>query len=138
MTHVIDFRDDGWTIRHPLSCRPNLFDCRVNRAAEDGVEGPPKRGLGAYRCEAVAGALVVGSPATEQDLTEDPDFWIVPKTTHDQNAIVGPRITRTGNISRAAGLSDPEHTRFYAAKLLAAADEAERAPSGGPTGGTTE
>lgn len=32
--HVIEFRDRGWTIKHPLSCRPNLFDCPINGAAE--------------------------------------------------------------------------------------------------------
>jgi hypothetical protein len=32
--HVIELRENGWTIKHPLSCRPALFDCPVNRAAE--------------------------------------------------------------------------------------------------------
>ena len=32
--HQIELRIDGWTIQHPLSCRPNLFECKVNRAAE--------------------------------------------------------------------------------------------------------
>ncbi|MEV0805753.1 hypothetical protein [Micromonospora sp. NPDC050200] len=41
--HIIDISVDGWTIKHPLSCRPNLFDCPVNRLAEQGlgaVAGP--------------------------------------------------------------------------------------------------
>lgn len=43
--HIIDLRDDGWTIKHPLSCRPNLFDCPVNEAAErDLTEPPDERG----------------------------------------------------------------------------------------------
>lgn len=31
--HVIELRADGWTIKHPLACRPALFDCPVSRAA---------------------------------------------------------------------------------------------------------
>lgn len=51
--------------------------------------------------------------------------WSVPKVRHDENADVGPNIL--GNwIFRAAGQSDVEHTREYAAQLLAAADELER------------
>lgn len=39
--HIIEFRPDGWTIKHPLSCRiGDLFGCRVNLAAED-LDGPP-------------------------------------------------------------------------------------------------
>lgn len=43
--HVIEVREDGWTLKHPLSCRPNLFDCAVNRAGEnlDGPPAPPGR-----------------------------------------------------------------------------------------------
>lgn len=33
--HVIRFSERGWTIRHPLACRPGLFECPVNQAAED-------------------------------------------------------------------------------------------------------
>ncbi|MHB8867467.1 MAG: hypothetical protein ACYC6T_08170 [Thermoleophilia bacterium] len=47
--HIIEFRADGWTIQHPLSCRPNLFDCLVNRVAEQDIEGPPKE-LGRFPC----------------------------------------------------------------------------------------
>lgn len=48
--HIIEFRPDGWTIQHPLACRPNLFACPVNRAAEHDLAGgevPPGR----YECE---------------------------------------------------------------------------------------
>lgn len=51
--HVIEFRADGWTIKHPLSCRPDLFACRVNRVGGaqlrvlDGPPVPPGR----YACE---------------------------------------------------------------------------------------
>lgn len=33
--HVIDLRADGFTIMHPLSCRPNLFDCIYNHEAAE-------------------------------------------------------------------------------------------------------
>ncbi len=52
--------------------------------------------------------------------------WLVPKRPHDTDVLVGPHIRRSGWIHRAAGDSDPDHTRQYAAQLLAAADEAER------------
>jgi hypothetical protein len=47
--HVIEFRADGWTIQHPLACRPNLFDCPFNRVAERDLEGPPAE-LGRFPC----------------------------------------------------------------------------------------
>lgn len=47
--HVIQFRAGGWTIMHPLSCRPNLFACRVNIAAEEQLVDPPAR-LGRFVC----------------------------------------------------------------------------------------
>jgi hypothetical protein len=45
--HVIEVREDGWTIMHPLVCRPNLFDCPVNRVAE--LTRPDA--LGRFECE---------------------------------------------------------------------------------------
>jgi hypothetical protein len=128
--HVIDFRGDGWTIRHPLSCRPNLFDCPVNRAAELDLTEPPDL-LGRYECAEREGEFFVGAETADDP---DDDCWIVPKVSHDQNAAVGPRIRRNNWISRSAGDSDVEHTRYYAAQLLAAADEAERRiAANGPT-----
>lgn len=48
--HVIEFREDGWTISHPLSCRPKLFDCLVNRVAEKELSKRPDV-LGRFECE---------------------------------------------------------------------------------------
>lgn len=39
--HVIDLREDGFTIRHPLSCRPTLFDCPIWSAARQQLTEPP-------------------------------------------------------------------------------------------------
>jgi hypothetical protein len=36
--HMIELRDDGWTLQHPLSCRPDLFSCGFNMAAGDTLE----------------------------------------------------------------------------------------------------
>ncbi|WFF07226.1 DUF6085 family protein [Micromonospora sp. WMMD1076] len=50
--HIIEIRPDGWTIQHPLSCRPNLFDCPVNRAGEAemaSLKCPPAP-PGRYEC----------------------------------------------------------------------------------------
>lgn len=51
--------------------------------------------------------------------------WSVPKVPHDEDVPVTPNIIG-GWIYRAAGQSDAEHTRQYAAQLLAAADELDR------------
>jgi hypothetical protein len=48
--HIVDFRENGWTVQHPLSCRPNLFDCKVNKAAERDLTEPPAE-LGRFVCE---------------------------------------------------------------------------------------
>lgn len=52
--HLIEVRPDGWTIQHPLSCRPDLFNCRVNRAASATLTVAPNRAPGIYRCEVAA------------------------------------------------------------------------------------
>ncbi|MEU4592903.1 DUF6085 family protein [Micromonospora aurantiaca (nom. illeg.)] len=51
-THVIEIRPDGWTIQHPLSCRPDLFNCPVNRVgeAEMGSLNCPPAPPGRYEC----------------------------------------------------------------------------------------
>jgi hypothetical protein len=48
--HFIEFREDGWTIQHPLSCRPNLFNCPVNKAAVRDLKKLPEERLGFYVC----------------------------------------------------------------------------------------
>jgi hypothetical protein len=47
--HVIDLRDDGWTVKHPLTCRADLFACPVNVAAGRDLTEPPDD-LGQYAC----------------------------------------------------------------------------------------
>lgn len=61
--HIIDLRADGWTIKHPLACRPDLFACPVNRAAERDLTEQPAMPAGQYRCLVGAdGAFVVIEP----------------------------------------------------------------------------
>lgn len=56
--HVIELRSDGWTIMHPLACRPRLFDCPVNRVGEE-LPGPPRGKLGRFPCDLVDDQLVI-------------------------------------------------------------------------------
>lgn len=48
-SHLVEFREDGWTLQHPLACRPNLFACPVNRVAEQDLRQPPGV-LGVFEC----------------------------------------------------------------------------------------
>lgn len=71
-THVINLTEVGWTLRHPLSCRPNLFDCPVGAAAQSLAETPPA-GCGLFLADLdEQGALVVGREATPADLAGEP------------------------------------------------------------------
>jgi hypothetical protein len=71
--HIIQFRTDGWTIKHPLACRPNLFDCPVNRAAEAelGTRRCPPAPPGRYECRAgegdLAGMLLLGDRVDQSE-----------------------------------------------------------------------
>jgi hypothetical protein len=55
--HVIDLRTDGFTIMHPLSCRPNLFDCIYNFAAAN--LGNSEHGTGRFYCSLEGGSVVI-------------------------------------------------------------------------------
>jgi hypothetical protein len=58
--HVIDLNENGWTIKHPLSCRPNLLDCPISTAADRDLTSPPAE-WGRYVCELDSdGSFVVG------------------------------------------------------------------------------
>lgn len=59
-----------------------------------------------------------------------PEAWTVRKIRYDANSAVMPIIWLNGMIRREAGTSNPEHARFFAAQLLAAADEVERRQAG--------
>lgn len=60
--HVVDLRTDGWTVQHPLACRPNLFACPVNRAAERDLTERPSQAPGQYVCALNAdGLLEIGA-----------------------------------------------------------------------------
>jgi hypothetical protein len=56
--HIIDLREDGWTIQHPLACRPNLFACLVNKAAGEDLTGPPVE-IGQFYCDVADGRLTI-------------------------------------------------------------------------------
>ncbi len=47
--HVVEFREDGWAIEHPVECRKtSLLDCPLNGLSEK-MGGPPTEGPGRYR-----------------------------------------------------------------------------------------
>ena len=47
--HIIYYGKTGWTVMHPLSCRPTgLFTCLVGSRARDAEERP--QALGQYYC----------------------------------------------------------------------------------------
>jgi hypothetical protein len=63
--HLIEFREDGWTIQHAVRCRVReggLFACKINRMAGDQFYEPPFREmLGIYECELID----IGEPVIE-------------------------------------------------------------------------
>lgn len=66
--HVIALFGGGWTMQHPLSCRPNLFDCPVGRAA-NALTGSPMPEPGRWVCDVDdRGVLTIGREATVEDL----------------------------------------------------------------------
>lgn len=60
--HIIELRDDGWTIQHPLSCRPNLFDCIYNMVAGgDLVDAAREQGQrGRFYCDLSEDGRILG------------------------------------------------------------------------------
>lgn len=42
--HIVARSPSGWTLKHPLSCRPNLFDCEYNKRMEETTP-PPDTGM---------------------------------------------------------------------------------------------
>jgi hypothetical protein len=59
--HIVELREDGFTIMHPLSCRPNLFDCVYNWAA--AVLEPEEHELGRFYCALLTpGRLTIQEP----------------------------------------------------------------------------
>jgi Family of unknown function (DUF6085) len=51
--HILDVREDGWTLRHPLTCRPQLFECPITQQA--GRLDEPPAPVGRYRVVADPG-----------------------------------------------------------------------------------
>lgn len=49
--HIIQFDEDGWTLKHPVSCRPNLFDCPYTVAAQRDLINDVLEGCGRYYCD---------------------------------------------------------------------------------------
>ncbi len=47
--HVVEFREDGWSVAHPATCRRELLDCAVHRMlVQDTRSGMPVEHPGRY------------------------------------------------------------------------------------------
>lgn len=121
--HVVDLRENGWTIQHPLSCRPNLFDCPVNSAAEVQLTEPPGE-LGRFTCglaedgELIIGALV-DEPARQEPGQEIPDPWAnpLPSTWVEELPLARQELGQ--------GNGDAEDERFHVGQRVEYAGEEE-------------
>ena len=61
IAHQVQFDEAGWTLLHPISCRPHLFECKLNDAAKR-IWGPgdhPESGR--YECRLENGAVIIGN-----------------------------------------------------------------------------
>ncbi len=48
--HIVDVKESGWGIQHPIACRPDLTGCAVHRAACEQWVGIPAP-VGRYRVD---------------------------------------------------------------------------------------
>lgn len=71
--HVIDLREDGWTIKHTFMCRSlGLFTCSITQAAQTDLQSPPPEAPGRYIVDLDPdGFLVIGHPLTDHEETID-------------------------------------------------------------------
>lgn len=61
--HAIALAENGWTMKHPVSCRAQLFHCPVHQAALKSE--PIQHDLGRYTCTVgYDGFLVIGEETT--------------------------------------------------------------------------
>jgi hypothetical protein len=49
--HLVCITPTGWTIQHPLACRPNLFACTFTATANATLNEMPPTGPGVYACD---------------------------------------------------------------------------------------
>lgn len=67
--HIIELREDGWTLMHPPACHPNLFACPLSRAATRDLAGAPKpSAMGEFFCDLRPnGRLRIGERAPDSE-----------------------------------------------------------------------
>lgn len=61
--HKVKIDNNGWVIRHPLSCRPNLFDCIYNDVG--WAERPAPSGIYPVTIGPGPGDVVLGERCTD-------------------------------------------------------------------------
>ena len=65
--HVAEIRADGWSIKHPVSCREEMLDCLLHEVASHHWQEPPAV-PGRYRADLdYERDVVVLSDLPEQD-----------------------------------------------------------------------
>lgn len=101
MRHVADFRPDGYSILHPLSCRPNLHACPVQKAATR-LHEPPILGRAVVEVDTL-GDLHVVRPAVDDDVEKGPDVNAMITALRAVDAVE--RVSRElrAQIQRASG-----------------------------------
>lgn len=54
--HTIVFSVHGWSIQHPVECRPDMTTCEIHVAAQEQIVDSPKE-LGAFKIRLEEGVL---------------------------------------------------------------------------------
>jgi len=63
--HVLETTETEWSLQHPITCFPGVFDCAVHKAMAELEDAPAPPGR--HRVELVAGDLVIGPlPDTDE------------------------------------------------------------------------
>lgn len=60
--HIVDYRVDGWSIQHPLECRPAMLDCTIHEAVDAEANGYGDLNLAEWGRWVVEGVDDAGRP----------------------------------------------------------------------------
>lgn len=64
--HIVEFTATGWSVQHPLCCRPNLQECVVHKVLSKQAHHHSRK-RGRYEVGAPGGVLIVGKRWKGQD-----------------------------------------------------------------------
>lgn len=74
--HIVDYRVDGWSIQHPVVCRPDLLACPIHQAVNRQAGEGGDLNLSEWGRWIVQGVDEYGAPVYGDSL----DGWTVPDT----------------------------------------------------------